>query len=790
MTPAEQNVTWLISLGVLDSPKKTPSDPEEFLQSALRDGLVLCRLLERLMPGSLDKVCAEPRTDADSCSNIRQFLRGLSTLHIEQTFDVYDLFKGQNFNKVLTTLSALNKATEDRGSGRTCSSFSYNHSNSASSSSSTQAPATKTARTLRRQSKNLDMTENGSHQMMVKAKFNFKQNNEDELSFSKGDILYVTRVEDGGWWEGSFKGRSGWFPSNYVRELKPTDKPLSPKSHKGFETPSVTKNYYSLVIQNILDNERDYAKELQVLLSTYLRSLQANDKLSAADIAALKGNLEEIGSFQQSLCQTLEECAKLPESQQKVGGCFLNHMPQMKSLYLAYCANHPSAVSVLTEHSEELDKLMEGQGGSSPGILMLTSSLSKPFLRLDKYPALLQELERHMEESHPDYPDILKATAAFKSLVTQSQELRKRKQLELQILSEQIQGWEGEDIKSLGNVIYMSQVMVQCGVSEEKDERYFMLFPTVLLMLTASPRMSSFIYQGKLPLTGMTITKLEENENFHHAFEITGNMIERIQVSCNTSQEQQDWVDSLLMLTKGTVPGTTTAKPVTSQPYGESKQPPATPSHQPLAYSPPQTYSTAAQSRGPLEPPKVPRPWTLSCLRPAPPLRPSAALGCKERMSYILKDSSKSPKAVKKFLTKRKTERKTSDDEYILRKSTAALEEDAQILKVIEAYCTSANLQQAHSSVCRKDSAPQVLLPEEEKIIVEETKSNGQTVIEEKSLVDTVYALKDEVQELKQENKRMKQSLEEEQKSRKELEKLIRKVLKQLNESAWDESSH
>ncbi|XP_059832659.1 rho guanine nucleotide exchange factor 6 isoform X3 [Hypanus sabinus] len=783
MTPAEQNVTWLISLGVLESPKKTPSDPEEFLRNALKDGLLLCRLLERLVPGSVDKVCAEPRTDNDSCNNIREFLRGLSALQIEQTFDVYDLYKGQNFNKVLTTLSALNKATEERGSGRTCSSFSFNHSNS---TNSTQAPATKAARTLRRQSKNLDMTENGSHQLVVKAKFNFKQNNEDELSFSKGDILYVTRVEDGGWWEGSFKGRSGWFPSNYVREIKPSDKPLSPKSLKGFETPSVTKNYYSLVIQNILDNERDYAKELQVLLSTYLRSLQANDKLSAADIIALKGNLEEICSFQQSLCQTLEECAKLPESQQKVGGCFLNHMPQMKSLYLTYCANHPSAVSVLTEHSEELDKLMESQGASSPGILMLTTSLSKPFMRLDKYPALLQELERHMEESHPDYPDILKAMASFKSLVSQSQELRKKKQLELQILSEQIQGWEGEDIKSLGNVIYMSQVLVQCGASEEKDERYFMLFSSVLLMLSASPRMSSFIYQGKLPLTGMTVTKLEENESFHHAFEITGSMIERIQVSCSSGQEQQEWVDNLLMLTKGTVPGTSATKslPVSSQSqHGESKQPPATPSHQPLAYSPPQSYSSGTQSRGPLEPPKMPRPWTLSCLRPAPPLRPSAALGCKE-------DSSKSPKAVKKFLSKRKTERKTSDDEYILRKSTAALEEDAQILKVIEAYCTSANLQQAHSSVCRKDSAPQVLLPEEEKIIVEETKSNGQTVIEEKSLVDTVYALKDEVQELKQENKRMKQCLEEEQKSRKELEKMIRKVLKQLNESAWDESSH
>lgn len=40
---------------------------------------------------------------------------------------------------------------------------------------------------------------------------------------------------------------------------------------------------------------------------------------------------------------------------------------------------------------------MESQGASVPGILTLTTSLSKPFMRLDKYPTLLQELERHVE---------------------------------------------------------------------------------------------------------------------------------------------------------------------------------------------------------------------------------------------------------------------------------------------------------------------------------------------------------------------------------------------------------
>lgn len=51
MTAAEQTVTWLITLGVLESPKKSVSDPEAFLQASLRDGAVLVRLLERLRPG-------------------------------------------------------------------------------------------------------------------------------------------------------------------------------------------------------------------------------------------------------------------------------------------------------------------------------------------------------------------------------------------------------------------------------------------------------------------------------------------------------------------------------------------------------------------------------------------------------------------------------------------------------------------------------------------------------------------------------------------------------------------
>lgn len=47
--------------------------------------------------------------------------------------------------------------------------------------------------------------------------------------------------------------------------------------------------------------------------------------------------------------------------------------------------------------SEALGEFMEGRGAVNPGILTLTTGLSKPFMRLDKYPTLLKELERHME---------------------------------------------------------------------------------------------------------------------------------------------------------------------------------------------------------------------------------------------------------------------------------------------------------------------------------------------------------------------------------------------------------
>lgn len=54
-----------------------------------------------------------------------------------------------------------------------------------------------------------------------------------------------------------------------------------------------------------------------------------------------------------------------------------------------------------------------------------------------------------------------------------------------------VRGWEGQDIAKMGDIIQMGSV----AVWPEHRDRYFVLFPTTLLMLSASHRMSAFIYE-------------------------------------------------------------------------------------------------------------------------------------------------------------------------------------------------------------------------------------------------------------------------------------------------------
>uniref|UniRef100_A0A8C2XD88 Osteoclast-stimulating factor 1 n=1 Tax=Cyclopterus lumpus TaxID=8103 RepID=A0A8C2XD88_CYCLU len=55
-----------------------------------------------------------------------------------------------------------------------------------------------------------------------KVLFDYQPQNEDELELKIGDIVDVIEEVEEGWWNGNFNGKSGLFPSNFVKELDAT----------------------------------------------------------------------------------------------------------------------------------------------------------------------------------------------------------------------------------------------------------------------------------------------------------------------------------------------------------------------------------------------------------------------------------------------------------------------------------------------------------------------------------------------------------------------------------------
>ena len=56
-------------------------------------------------------------------------------------------------------------------------------------------------------------------------KYDYDSRTDDDLSFKKGDLLYIIDTDEGDWWYAQHKdsGLKGYIPSNYIAEHKSLD---------------------------------------------------------------------------------------------------------------------------------------------------------------------------------------------------------------------------------------------------------------------------------------------------------------------------------------------------------------------------------------------------------------------------------------------------------------------------------------------------------------------------------------------------------------------------------------
>ncbi|CAL8113818.1 unnamed protein product [Orchesella dallaii] len=373
------------------------------------------------------------------------------------------------------------------------------------------------------------MDTNGNNPLVVRATHQYNPVNNDELQISVGDVITVTNPEDGGWWEGTLGNQTGWFPSNYVVPIENTT--LSA---------SLNENQYKQVIVNeMLESEKKFVDDMNLFQQQVINKLVTllpQDSLST--LQTHHGAL--IQAHQINVLSPLTQSTSSDShQQQRIGKLFLTAAPQIQAAHKTYATFHPTAVQIVEKHKHTIDQWWTSNNqNEQSGVLKIITGLSAPFRRLDKYATLLQELQRMMEEYHRDRGDVQRSVAVFRDLEKTCRNLRKEKEMELEVLTPgAINDFEGAEVSSLGDIVLMSLVYV----GKESTSRYFVLFSNTMLILSYDNSGNTFTYHGRIQVSGITVSDVPDS----NGFEISGPTVHTMLVVCGSKSLKVRWMNAL-----------------------------------------------------------------------------------------------------------------------------------------------------------------------------------------------------------------------------------------------------
>uniref|UniRef100_A0A673I5D8 T-lymphoma invasion and metastasis-inducing protein 2-like n=1 Tax=Sinocyclocheilus rhinocerous TaxID=307959 RepID=A0A673I5D8_9TELE len=194
------------------------------------------------------------------------------------------------------------------------------------------------------------------------------------------------------------------------------------------------------VIQELVNTEKSYVKDLNCLFEIYLKPLQKETFLTQDEMESLFGSLPEMLDFQKVFLQTLEEkissfpnfnTLETPVQFKKLlfslGGSFLYYAEHFK-LYSGFCANHIKVQKVLerAKTDRSFKEFLDARNPTKQHSTTLESYLIKPVQRVLKYPLLLRELVSLTDtdsEEHYHLTEALKEMAKVASHINEMQKL-------------------------------------------------------------------------------------------------------------------------------------------------------------------------------------------------------------------------------------------------------------------------------------------------------------------------------------------------------------------------------
>ncbi|KAM8727618.1 guanine nucleotide exchange factor VAV3-like isoform 1-T1 [Acanthopagrus schlegelii] len=429
-----QCAMWLISCNVLPSNHRVTADTAQVfdLAQTLRDGVLLCQLLNNLKPHTINlkEINLRPQMSQFLClKNIRTFLTSCNVVFAmkkSDLFEAFDLFDVRNFGQVMDTLSKLSHTTIAQQGG---------------------FKPFPTEESL----KDEDI-------------YNNLEDLIDENAPEDEDDLYaaVYRLEE------------DYAGGEIYEDLMRTEQnpPLK----------QAEVDVRSCCLTEIKQTEEKYTETLESIEKYFLNPLKKF--FSAAEIDKVFVNIPDLVKVHKSLMADVQESI-LNKNALNLYQIFISYKERLL-IYGLYCSRVEIAIAVLDLICKEKEdvrlKLEECSKRANNGKFTLRDLLVVPMQRVLKYHLLLQELVKHTHDA-ADKSNLKIALDAMKDLAQYVNEVKRDNETlrEIDQYQRSIENLN-QPLISYGRPKGDGEVRMVSSVDKRKQDRHIFLFDVAAIV--------------------------------------------------------------------------------------------------------------------------------------------------------------------------------------------------------------------------------------------------------------------------------------------------------------------
>ncbi|XP_029849038.3 guanine nucleotide exchange factor VAV3 isoform X2 [Ixodes scapularis] len=428
------------------------------LANTLRDGVLLCQLLNKLLPGCVDlkEMSLRPQMSQFLClKNIRTFLqtcKNVFNLNNTDLFEPHMLFEYGDFKQVLHTLSVLSRSPKAEASG-------------------VRGFADKSS---------------ASHDYYNDEAFNLENAVNNEAFGEFGEYEYETVNHDD---EDIYEDLCAF------RRIPVPTTPAAPLEKRDY------------CIKELIETEKNYIEALNMITRDFMRPLK--DVLTPEENEVIFKHIKELADTHAGFHADLHKACLVPQQQQmRISDCFLRWKDKF-IVYGDYCSNLPKAQEQIDELCTKKQLVnqcvLNCQQKANDGKFKLRDLLSVPMQRVLKYHLLLKELMKNTTETHEDYHGLEKALKSMLDLAHYINEV-KRDNETLQIIADiqasitDVDLPQNMELKDYGRLLKDGELKIKSHDDNNKiKNRYIFIFDRMMLMCK-STKGEQYIYKSSLAL--------------------------------------------------------------------------------------------------------------------------------------------------------------------------------------------------------------------------------------------------------------------------------------------------